>query len=275
LIGEWLAWFLSDDLGRDKLALIVLCTLVLYGLATHLAWRLLFLGTGRKLVVAVASSWAGRWLVQGLRLLYYAGIPLAVLLRGPYVSQMGVPTTYVRDWDGDAVLRLLSIAGVRDVRHLWGAIWIGLGGLCLLVAIEIWTLRTVPGLGNALSPSPAWTVVREAVFLQMLWALYRSLASTLVPRPLHAAFLSLALISLAWLLNPRRRHDLFTARGYAVVRDWLLALMTVLAAPRVGSLWLLMLMHALWLWASDRVWTRFSILSQDPKPLTSVPADTP
>ena len=99
------------------------------------------------------------------------------------------------------------------------------------------------------------------------------MASALVARPLYASYLALALITLSWLLNPWRRHDLFTVRGYVVVRDWMFALMTSLAAPRVSSLWLLMLTHTLWLWASDRVWARFSDLSQDGPALTDRPAD--
>jgi len=258
-MGDWLAWFFYAELGREKLALGILCMMTIYGLATNLAWRLLHEGTARRWVAAVARSWPGRWLAQFLRFSYYVGIPLAVLWRSSFAARMGIPTTYVGDWDGDAVLRVLALVGVRNVAHVWSAMLTGVGGLCLLLVLEIWYLRTTPSPVNTFPSVPWWKALREAVFLQVNWALYRLFASTLTAEPRYAAFITIVLVSFSWLLNPQRRHDLFTCRGYAVVQDWMFVLLTVLFAPKIVSLWLLMLMHGAWLWTSNRVWRRFSV----------------
>ena len=79
-MSDVLIWLFSPELGRDKLALLVLCAEAMHVLAATLSWRM---RPGR--------SWFGRWVVQLLRLLYYVGIPWAVLWRGAVIAQMGIP----------------------------------------------------------------------------------------------------------------------------------------------------------------------------------------
>jgi hypothetical protein len=236
----------------------------LYGLATHLTWRLVHVGTGRKFILALGRAWIGRWICQALRLLYYMGIPFAVLWRGALFSEMGIPTTYVEHMGDDVVLGLLSLAGIADIAHLGTWALTAGGALCLLIAIWVWYARTMPSLDYPIPEIPWWRALREALFLQALWAFYRAFASTLTLEPVHIAFVSLALVTLSWLISPRRRHDLFTSRGYAVARDWMFALFTACITLVGNSLYVLILMHALWLWTSDRVLRHFAPVATSP-----------
>jgi len=258
-MDDVLAWLLSDSLGREKLALLLLCTMVVYVVATHLTWRLGCGGTGHRIVVSVGRSWLGRWFAQILRLFYYAGAPFAVLWRGELVREMGIPTTYAGNRDGDAILHVLGLAEAQDVMHLGTGLAIGIGALCLLVVVWVWYVRTAFAFQRPCpdwsSPAVAWwETLREAVFFQAFWALYRGVVTMWTTDRLHAAFVSLALITVSWVLSPQRRHQLRDeSRAYLVVQDWMFALFTAFASLTVQSLWLLVLLHALWMWVSGRI----------------------
>ena len=92
-MGDYSLWLLADDLGRDKLVLLVLCMLSASVLSAHLRWRL-----GRVSSAQGESDrrgWAGRWLGACWQLCLSLGIPLGVLMRGVLVREMGVPVTLV------------------------------------------------------------------------------------------------------------------------------------------------------------------------------------
>ena len=266
-------WLLSDDLGQDKVALLVLCMLAIYVLSAQLDWRLRRAATGsgaagREAVSVLERSWFGRWTGQTLRLFYYVGIPLVVLWRGALVREMGIPTTFVGfapvgNWGGAAVLSLLGLAEARDVYHLLRGLAVGGGSLCVLVVLWGWYARTIlsaaeTGPSDPLPAIPWWEALRGALFLQLLWALYRGFAMVLIANRVYAAFASLALVSIPWVLDPRRWHDLFTPQGYLVVQDWLFALLTVLVSLTTHALWVLILLHALWRWVGGRVLAHLS-----------------
>ena len=268
-MADPLTWLLSDDLGRDKLALLVFCMLAMYALSAQLDWRLRQATRKRGAVLVLERSWFGRWAAQILRLFYYVGIPLVVLWRGALVREMRIPTTFVGlapmgDWDGKAILSLLGLAEVENAFRLPRGLAVGGGTLGVLIALWVWYARTMLcsaeyGLGKPLPPVPWWEALRGALFLQLLWALYRGFAAILIPHRVYAAFASLALVSIPWLLDPRRRHDLFGPRGYLVVQDWLYALLTVLVSLTVHALWFLILVHALWQWVSGHVLAHLSL----------------
>jgi hypothetical protein len=266
-------WLLSDDLGRDKVALLVLCMLAIYVLSAQLDWRLrpVAASPGRArqgAVSALGRSWFGRWTGQILRLFYYVGIPLVVLWRGALVREMGIPTTYVElapagNWDGTAILSLLGMAEAGDALRFVRGLAVGGGTLCALVVLWVWYARTIlcttePGPSDPLPAVPWWEALRGALFLQLLWALYRGFAMVLIANRVYAAFASLALVSISWMLDPRRWRDLFTPRGYLVVQDWLFALLTVFVSLTTQALWFLILVHALWRWVSGRVLAHLS-----------------
>jgi hypothetical protein len=93
---------------------------------------------------------------------------------------------------------------------------------------------------------------------QLLWAFYRGFAFILVADRVQATLLSLALISIPWALNPRYRRDLFSTRGYWVVQQWLLALLTALVSLTTNQLWFLILVHFLWVWLGGRLLAHLS-----------------
>ncbi|MBL7202581.1 MAG: hypothetical protein ISS56_20800 [Anaerolineae bacterium] len=258
LIGDRLAWLLSAQMGREKLALLVLCALTIDVLAAHLSWRLFYAGTGHRLVTTLARSVAGHGLAQVARVLYYAGIPFAVLWRGGLNAQVGVTTAYVDEWESGGFLQLLGLNDAQAMDRVTTGVAVALGTLCLLIAVWVWYARAVPGIGVDPVLIPWWTALREAILVQMLWALYRGFVATLTTDPVSVALVSLALITLGWTLNPWRRHLLFTSRGVLVVRDWICALFTAFSSLMIHALWWMIVMHTLWIWVSGRVLARLS-----------------
>jgi hypothetical protein len=247
-LQDVLAWLLAADLGRDKLALLLLCSLSTYAVATNLIYRLRL------------KSWLGRWLVQFFRLAYYVGIPCAVLWRGGLVSQMGIPTTFAAQEVSVLAMRLLGLGQARDMLLVVRGLMLGAGALCLLVVVWIWYARTVSGELDPDVRVSWWIALREAVFMQLFWAFYRGFVATLTSDRTVIAFGGLALVAFAWLWSPRRRQDLFTPRGYLVVQDWMCALFTAFMSLTVQALWLLIVVHVLWLWVGGRVLSRFGAL---------------
>jgi hypothetical protein len=251
LLQDVLVWLLSPDLGRDKLSLLLLASISTYALATNWAWRL-----------GLDKSRFGRWVTQFFRLLYYLGIPSAVLWRGGLVSQMGIPTTYAGQNAPTLAMYLLGLDQARDVLLVGKGLVLGAGAVCLLVAVWIWYARTEPGVSVQDGQMPWWIAMREAVFMQVHWAFCRGFVAMLTSNRTIAAFAGLALVAFAWLWSPQRRHDLFTPRGYLVVQDWMCALFTAFVSLTIQALWLLILMHVLWLWVGGQVLSRFCLLRQ-------------
>jgi hypothetical protein len=250
-LHDVLAWLLSPELGRDKLALLLLCSVSMYTLTVNLAYRL-----------RLGSSPYGRWATQLARLLYYLGIPCTVLWRGGIASQMGIPTTYAGPDASVLAMSLLGLDQARDMLLIGKGLVLGAGAMCLLVVVWVWYARTMPGALGTGTPMPWWTALWEAVLMQLHWAFYRGFLVTLIPDRSIASFAGLALVTLAWSSSPQRRHDLFTPRGYLVVQDWMCALFTAFLSLTVQALWLLILVHTLWLWVGGRVLAHFAALRQ-------------
>jgi hypothetical protein len=271
-MDELLTWLLADDLGRDKLALLMLCVLAMSVLAAQLRWRLRARAGQRK--DAAGPTWTGRWLAETIRVLYCVGIPLGVLWRGALVREMGLPVTlvgptYLLAGDGASAwswtARLLAWLQYTDAQprvQLGAGLAAGLGAMLALIAVWVWYGRTVmlpSGLAHHIPFAvPWWTALRQALMSQFLWALYRGFVASLVPNRTQAAVFALALISIPWALDPSRRRDLLSARGYLVVQEWLLALFTVLVSLVANLLWFLILMHTLWVWVGARLLAHLS-----------------
>jgi hypothetical protein len=251
---DLVAWLLSADLGREKLALLLFCTLVGYVLTANLVWRLFFAPQGASWRGSIPLStrwpWIWEWVIQGGRLIYYVGVPYVVFARGALVQPAGIPTTWVGS--GSNVLWRLY-ASDETLAYIGTAAAMWIGGVCLFVAVWIWYARV--NAGDVESRAiPWWQALREAVFLQMLWAFYRGVISAQTTNAIYITFVVMILISVSWFLSPLRQEDINNpSRGYGVVRDWMLALLTAAAATSVRSLWLLVMMHWMWLWTSDRV----------------------
>jgi hypothetical protein len=131
-----------------------------------------------------------------------------------------------------------------------------------LVAVWVWYVRKVLATSNLrfdVSPAvPWWEALRQALLAQFLWAFYRGFALLLVPNRAQAALSALALISIPLALHPQRRRDLLSSRGYRVVEEWLLALLTVLVSLATRQLWFTIAMHTLWVWVGRRALAHLS-----------------
>jgi hypothetical protein len=254
-VGTVLAWLLSDPLGREKLALLALCMLAASVLSGHLTWRWARGRREKGVVAALGRSWLGRAGAQVLRACYYVGIPLAVLARGSLVREVGVPAI----WPGgeNLVWHLLGITQIDDLLHLGASLAIGIGALGVLVALWSWYARwmaaSMPVAGSPWMV-PWWVALREALFLQLVWALYRGIASMWVETPVYVSYTSFGLVALSWALSPARRHALQDpSLSPIAVQDWLFALFTAFVSLTLQSVWVLILLHTLWAWASGRV----------------------
>jgi len=244
-------WLWSAEFGAQKLALLVACMIGCETLVSWLVWRLFHLGTAKGWLSAAWHSWAGRGVVQIGRLLCYVGVPLGVWMRNEFLLEMGVPTS--GRYGGSAFWYLMGLNQADDMLRLGYGIALGLVGLVGLAAIWIGYARLVPGIENGPFFS-WWQVLREALFLQVHWAFYRSFAHTLTQDVVYVAFGGLALVMFSWVLNPLWRASFHhPGQGYRRVRDWILATLTAFLSIYVRSLWLLVLLYAAWLWTSDRV----------------------
>lgn len=267
-MDEVTAWLLSKELGRDKLALLVLCTLSISVLAAQLAWRL------RRPDGQWGRSWVGRWFAECLKLCFYVGLPLTVLARGALVREMGLPATLVAPASvlaGEAApawhwvsrgLAWIEVTDVPGLVRLGTGLAVGVGACVVLVAMWVWYARTVlPSAGSEVKPWSAitwWDALRQALLAQFLWAFYRGFALLVVPQRAQAALLALALISVPWALHPQRWHDLRSRRGHWAVLEWMLALLTGVVSLATQQLWFLIGMHVLWLWLSGRLLAHLS-----------------
>ena len=281
-MGEYLAWLLEGTLGRDKLALLVLCTLSIAVLASYVSWRLRDSEAPRRGIPR--RTWVGRWLVECLRLFFCVGIPLGVLARGALVREMGLPVTLVGPAGlvfNDAALTWpwitrglawLEVTDVQSLAQLGTGLALGMGALGALVAVWVWYARAVLSPANLAFEGPPrvawWDALRQALSAQFLWAFYRGFALFLVPDRAQAALLGLALISIPWALDPQHWHDLLFTRGYRVVLEWMLALLTVLVSLATHQLWFLIGMHTLWVWVSGRLLAHLSERFLGEAPLT-------
>jgi hypothetical protein len=187
---------------------------------------------------------------------------------------MGVTTTYVGELDSSWPLFLVGLGEAEQILHLGAGAAIGSATIGLLLFIWAWYQRVVlervgPQEITPMSAVPWWVALREAIYLQLLWALYRAFVTPLTGNRIGAASISLALIALSWVSDPRRRHDLLSPRAHLVVQDWLFALFTAYLSLTVRALWFLVVMHTLWAWSSGQVLARLTGASALPSILRS------
>lgn len=241
---EWLRWLLSPNMGQDKLTLLFLCLPTAHVLSTNLLYRVERVRPWEWLC-RVERSWAWRWLAQLVRAAYYVGVPLAVFWRGTSVWQVGLPDTYGASLPVGVMDLALTVA-------------LGMGALGLSVAIWVWYINAVPRVEEE-KPLPWWEALREAGFAQSLWALYRGILRMMPMDSIYASFASLIVVTITYVLDPRRRGELPTPRGHLVVQEWMHALFTACLSPIVHFWILLIPFHSLWLGVGSR--TRVHLLA--------------
>ncbi|MCR4405973.1 MAG: hypothetical protein NUW24_03490 [Anaerolineae bacterium] len=242
--------------SEAELGLWIAISIALYVTVTNLDWHM---RTGWAGWPGQALRWMKRgryasWLGEVLRLLYYVGLPYAVIVlrRTGQPAYMGIPPL-----EGDSltvsriVLLLLGLAHpVEAWRTLGPALGLTAGTLVLAAILCWWYARSLcallPNVASTMSvkPIPWWIAFREAVYLQVHWAFYRSGPILLTGDFYNGTALGLALICLEWFLNPAWRAALrqpFRAEVHLSLLG--LALTTALLFSITHLLWLTILVH--------------------------------
>lgn len=194
------------------------------------------------------------WLVEVARLFYYIGLPYAVVVlrRVGLPSYMGIPPLEGNaPTAGEVGLQLLGLAQPEVAwRRLWLTLGLTAGALTLTVMLCWWYARSLRALPFGTTPPastdllPWWISFREAVYLQMHWAFYRSGTILLTNDFYRGTALSLILICLEWAINPAWRTELRQPfRAETRLSRLGLALITALLFYFTRSLWLSILVH--------------------------------
>jgi len=251
--------------SQAELGVWIAGSIVLYALATNLAWR-------------VRTGWPGwpgrelerlsRWryapcLGEILRLLYYIGLPYAVVTfrRTGQPAYMGIPPLEGNTLTvGKTILDLLGLAHPDEAwQTLWPALGLTAGSLVLAAILCWWYARSLRDLLPDLAPAadvetiPWWIAFREAAYLQVHWAFYRSGTILLTDDFYGGTALGLILIFLEWSLNPAWRADLHQPfRAETRLSRLGLALITALLFYLTRKLWPGIVVH----WVLDLVYTR-------------------
>jgi len=255
--------------NHAELGMWIAVSIVLYALAVNLIWRA---RPGWAGWPGRALEWLARWrhapwLGEVLRLLYYVGLPygVVVLRRVGQPAYMGIPPLEGHALTaGEIILQLLGLAHPDEAwRALWPALGLAAGALSLTALLCWWHTRSLryllPGSIPVAGTSPIswWIAFREAAYLQVHWAFYRSGAILLTEDFYSGTALSLVLICLEWALNPAWRTDLRQPfRAEARLSRLALALITALLFYFTRRLWLGILVH----WVLDLLYTRLSCI---------------
>jgi hypothetical protein len=234
-------------------------SLLLAGLWTNLAWLCSpWVEAGRspddseslaeRIVVQLANWSFAPALFQGLRLLYYVGLPFAALF-----------------WGCDALVsrpfglqRLaLPIPGALAESVSINANWLDWAydiGWAAALGLSSWALLLVAGcvrrraLADTGGPRPGgrasgWETLREALYHEVHWAFYRN-APVVALGSYWGAWAGLTLAALEALANPAWRKGLGTPeRSAALLLRAALAVVSTLLFLRTQNLWLAILLH--------------------------------
>jgi hypothetical protein len=234
-------------------------SLLLAGLWVNLAWMFSpWLETGRspgdseslaeRIVVQLANWRFSPALFQGVRLLYYVGLPFAALFWGYDavitrffgLQQLVLPTSGALE--GSASINANWLDWAHDVG--WAAA-LGLGSWGVLL-VAGWVRRRA--LADADRPRPGgsasgWETLREALYHEVHWAFYRS--APIVTFGLYwGTWTGLALAALEALANPVWRKGLREPeRAAALLLRAAMGVISSLLFLRAQNLWLAILLH--------------------------------
>ena len=217
---------------RLELALWVALSFVLHAVASDLAWHYRRPRPGRlgRWVEGLRSWPYTSWLLQGLRFLYYIGIPYLALLRGA------------------ALPRLMGLSGLDWPKGVSLGVPLGGGAFLVLALIWWWYARAIAGLPNpSADPDPAaswWVVLREVIYVESHWAFYRCLPILLLDDYYTGVFLGFLLVSLEWWISPAWRAALSLPEGAPnVLMSWSMAFAMAIVFLFVRNLWLIVPIH--------------------------------
>lgn len=217
-----------------RLLLVIVSYLGLHILAENIAWALRKARSGRLgAAIEQVRTWSRVLHAHDIvRLAYCLIIPYVVLSQG-WVSPLDLGLADL-DWiRGSGVAAALAAGSLVLLAFTWSH-YARLVGSYAAVPHERW-----------LAQPWGWAFgVREAIYLEASWALVRS-PVLLLAGPYFGAYLGLAAVYAAGLLNARVRHEL-SIRGAReeVVLTASLAIVTATLYVYVHNLWLCIAAHA-------------------------------
>ncbi len=218
-----------------RLLVAILAHLALYVISTNVAWLLRIPRAGRLgQVVNLARQWDSRLsLGELLRLAYYLLAPYLILYWG---------------WASPLDLGLADLDWIGGI-----GVTVALGLGCLLLLAWLWWQHTRLTEGPLALEQVQWLeqpwgwvlLLREAVYLEVWWALCRS-PMLVLAGPYWGVYWGLAAAFAAALLNARVRHEL-RMPGYReeVILTGLLATVTATLYVFTHNLWLCIALHLL------------------------------
>ncbi|MCJ7737503.1 MAG: hypothetical protein MUQ10_09360 [Anaerolineae bacterium] len=240
----------------------LICSVFVAIITSNLAW--LFRNPhSNQLGQSIANLRAKRftpWIVEILRLLYFAGLPFAALF-----------------WGHDAIIgRVMGLQPVAfplvgsesttsQIPALW-ADWTRDGGWAIAIAVAAWIVLALgwgsyrralqtDDLTESSTPSPisGWALLRDAAYYEIHWAFYRSIA-VVAFGAYSGTWIGLALTAIeaalcpAWRQSFLRREEAPMSLAHAMLSfsSGLLYLLT-------ENLWLAIAMHWLVIWGFSQI----------------------
>lgn len=209
-----------------------------------------------RIVVAVATwRFAPAWF-QGLRLLYYVGLPFAALFWGhdAVVGRLLGLQPFVLPENGQRSATI-SANWFDWLQDFGWALGLGLGSLGLFLLVRWAHHRALisgedEGWGGQTS---SWETIREAAYREIHWAFYRN--APIVTLGLYwGIWVGLLLVALEALANPVWRRGLTVPeRASKQLLRATLAVVSSVLFLRTQNLWLSMALHWVVSWGFQRV----------------------
>ncbi len=212
----------------------------------------------------------GNWrfastLFQGLRLLYYVGIPSAALFWGRDavvrrvlgLQRLELPTP------GRAPLEANWADWMHDLG--WAAVLgLGSGGLLLLAALIHRQALSKVDIDRQGQRAPAWEIARETVYHEAHWAFYRN-APVVALGSYWGTWTGLVLVALEALINPTWREGLREpSQAWSQLSRGALLVVSSLIYLHTQNLWLALLLHWAISWTLEAVYVAPSPVPSGP-----------
>jgi hypothetical protein len=193
---------------------------------------------------------------EGLRLLYYVGLPFAALFwgRDAVVSRLLGLQPFILPESGQRSA-MVSANWFDWLQDFGWALALGLGSFGLFLLAR-WARRRalISGEGDEkCAQEPSWGTMREAAYHEIHWAFYRN-APIVTFGPYWGVWVGLLLVAVEALFNPTWRRGLNVPKRAA---EQLLRAMLAVASSvlflRTQNLWLSMVLHSMVSWGLQRV----------------------
>lgn len=194
-------------------------------------------------------------LYQGLRVLYFLGLPFAALFWGQdalVARHLGLKPLGLPGEAGPAGVGSLATSWSGWLNDLGWTAALGAGTLALLLLSGFTYRRALQGeAGRLAGETWGWKTVREAVYQEIHWAFYRN-APIVAFGTYWGIWGGLALVSLEAALNPAWRGDLNEpSRVWGRLLQAALAVVSGVVFLHTHNLWLLLFLHVGLVWTVE------------------------